>query len=44
MDMVEEFPLALEEAKALRQELMNERTEYTRFHEDTIEPFSLCEH
>lgn len=44
VDMVEEFPLALEEAKALRQELMNERTEYTRFHEDTIEPFSLCEH
>ena len=44
VDMVEEFPLALEEAKALRQELMNERTEYTLFHEDTIEPFSLYEH
>lgn len=44
VDMVEEFPLGLKEAKALRQELMDERTEYTRIHEDDIVPFSLREH
>lgn len=44
VDMVEEFPLALEEAKVLRQELMNERAEYSRYHENTTEIFSLCEH
>lgn len=44
VDMVEEFPLELKEAKALRQELMDERTEYTRIHEDDIVPFSLREH
>lgn len=44
MDMVEGFSLALKEAKVLRQELMNERTDYTCYHEDTSETFSLCEH
>lgn len=44
VDMVEEFPLELKEAEALRQELMDERTEYTRIHEGDIAPFSLCEH
>lgn len=44
VDMVEEFPLSLEEARALRQKLMNERTMFTRMHEQTIAPFSLCEH
>lgn len=44
VDMVEEFPLALEEAKVLRQELMKERSKYTRFHKDTMDRFSLCEH
>lgn len=44
LDMVEGFPLTLEEAKVLRQELMDERTEYNEYHVHTIEPFSLCEH
>lgn len=44
VDMVEEFPLTLEEAKVLRRELMDERTEYTRYYVDCIESFSLCEH
>lgn len=44
VDVVEDFPLSLEEAKALRQKIMNGRTMFTRMHEDTIAPFSLCEH
>lgn len=41
VDIVEEFPLELKEARALRQELMNERTRFTRILERTIVQFSL---
>lgn len=44
VDMVEEFPLKLKEAKLLRQELMDERATYTRYHKNSFESFSLCEH
>lgn len=44
VDMVEEFPLTLKEAKVLRQELMDDRTEYTRYNARSVESFSLCEH
>jgi hypothetical protein len=43
---VEQFPIGIEEAKALREELMQERKAFVRMHDTkfTSETFSLCEH
>ncbi|KAG6913482.1 hypothetical protein DXG01_006524 [Tephrocybe rancida] len=43
---VENFPISLEEAKALRVQLMDERKEYVVEHEQSFmrHKFSLCEH
>ena len=46
IDEVQDFPISLEEAKHLREELMKERTSFVlktdeKFQEET---FSLCEH
>lgn len=43
---VEEFPISLEEAKALRLELMEERKNFVITHDETFQEytFSLCEH
>lgn len=43
---VEEFPIALEEAKEIRLELMEERKQFVVAHKHDFEDhyFSLCEH
>jgi hypothetical protein len=46
VDAVEGFPLGMDEAKALRLELMEERKIFVHYHEQQFESaiFSLCEH
>jgi hypothetical protein len=46
MDNVEDFPIGLKEAKALRLKLMEERKGFVQRHDDKMASgtFSLCEH
>jgi hypothetical protein len=46
VNMVDDFPIGLDEAKQVREQLMEERGRFVTFHQDafSLSTFSLCEH